>query len=150
MTDRIEKSVLISSPISRVWRALTNYQEYATWFQCEFDQPFKVGVEVFGRMTIPGYEHLTFPMKILALDENRLFSCRWPAHVEHTEVDLLKEPWLLMEYHLKETSGGTLLTVIESGFDKLDASIRNEAREGNEKGWDFQLENILKYLQVND
>lgn len=67
--------------------------------------------------------------------------------MEKTELDLLKQPWLTMEYHLKEVSGGTELTLIESGFDQLDPSIQVEAREGNEGGWDFQLENIRKYLE---
>ena len=32
-----------------------------------------------GRMTVKGFDHLTFPMKIIAMEENKLFSCRWPA-----------------------------------------------------------------------
>lgn len=146
MSDRIEKSILINAPIARVWRALTNYKEYGTWFQADFDRPFKVGEEVTGRMRIKGFEHLTFPMKIIAMEENKLFSCKWPAYVQKTDLDLLKEPWLLMEYHLKETQEGTQVSIIESGYDKLNATIRDEARRGNEGGWDFQLNNIRNYL----
>ena len=126
MSDKIEKTITINAPLNRVWRAIADYKEYGKWFQCEIDR--------------------TFPMKIVAMEENKLFSCYWPAYVEKTDLDLLEEPWLLMEYHLKETAQGTELTIIESGFDKLNAAIRDEARRGNEGGWDFQLNNIRNYL----
>jgi len=146
MSDRIEKSIKIQAPVSRVWRALTDHKEYGTWFQCVIDRPFKVGETVMGRMTIKGFDHLTFPMEVLKMEENKLFACRWPSYVEKTDLDLLKEPWLTMEYHLKEIPEGTQLTIIESGFDKLNAAIKKEARKGNEGGWDFQLKNIQNYI----
>lgn len=145
-SDQIKKSIVIKSPVSRVWRALTDHEEYGTWFQCVIDRPFVVGELVMGRMTIKGAEHLTFPMKILKMDKDKLFSCEWPAYVEKTDLDLLQEPWLTMEYHLEEVSEGTKLSIIESGFDSLNAAIRDEARKGNDEGWDFQLNNIRNYL----
>lgn len=147
MSDRIEKSSIIHAPVSRVWKAISDHVEYGRWFQCEISSPFKVGETVRGRMAIPGTEHLTFPMQILTMEENKLFTCRWPSYVEKTDLDLEKEPWLLMEYHLKEVPEGTKLTIIESGFDALNASIQEEARKGNEGGWDFQLNNIKQYLE---
>lgn len=146
MADRIEKTIHIKSSIARVWRAISDYKEYGTWFRCEINEPFVVGKTVSGRMTVEGFEHLTFPMEILKMEENRLFVCRWPAYVEKTDLDLLQEPWLLMEYHLKEVDGGTQLTIIETGFEKLNAAIQDEARRGNEGGWDYQLNNIRTYL----
>lgn len=145
-SDRIEKGILIQASVSRVWRAIADHKEHGTWFQCEFDRPFKVGEQVMGRMTLNGVEHLTFPMKILVMEENRLFSCAGPAYVEKTDLDLLKEPWLLTEYLLEEAPEGTWLTIVESGFDKLNAAIRAEARRGNEGGWEFQLNNLRNYL----
>lgn len=148
MTDRIEKSILINAPLSRVWRALTDHKEFGTWFQCEIDRPFKIGEQVTGRMTIKGHEHDVFPMQILAMEENKYFSCRWPAYVEKSDLDLAQEPWLLMEFKLEETSEGTLLSIVESGFDQLHPSIKEEARRGNEGGWEFQLNNIKNYLHA--
>lgn len=145
-SDQIKKSIVIKSPVSRVWKALTDHKEYGIWFQCEIDRPFIVGEVVMGRMTIKGAEHLTFPMRILRMDENKLFSCEWPAYVEKTNLDLIKEPWLTMEFHLEEVPEGTKLSIVETGFDTLNAAIREEARKGNEGGWDFQLNNIRDYL----
>ena len=33
MTDRIEKSIEIEAPVSRVWHALTDHQEFGKWFR---------------------------------------------------------------------------------------------------------------------
>lgn len=145
-TDKIEKSIIIEAPISRVWKALTDHLEYGKWFQCHIDRPFRVGEEVNGRMLIKGVEHISFPMKILAMEKNKLFSCKWPAYVEQTDLDLLNEPWLHMEYRLEEVPDGTKVTIIETGFDALNPSIKEEARKGNEGGWDFQLSNLHNYL----
>ena len=30
--DRIEKQIELKAPVSRVWRALTDYREFGEWF----------------------------------------------------------------------------------------------------------------------
>jgi hypothetical protein len=47
---------------------------------------------------------------------------------------------------LEKTAGGTLLTVIESGFDKIPAGRRPEALRMNERGWTAQLKNIESHV----
>jgi hypothetical protein len=32
MDDRIEKRIELKAPVSRVWRALTDYREFGEWF----------------------------------------------------------------------------------------------------------------------
>jgi uncharacterized protein YndB with AHSA1/START domain len=31
--DKIEKQIELNAPVARVWRALTNYQEFGAWFK---------------------------------------------------------------------------------------------------------------------
>lgn len=33
MSDRIEKTIELKAPISRVWKALTDHNEFGTWFR---------------------------------------------------------------------------------------------------------------------
>ena len=33
MTDRIAKTIDLDAPIARVWRALTNHEEFGQWFR---------------------------------------------------------------------------------------------------------------------
>ena len=35
--DRIEKKILLRAPRKRVWRALTDSQEFGSWFGMKFD-----------------------------------------------------------------------------------------------------------------
>jgi hypothetical protein len=48
---------------------------------------------------------------------------------------------------LKETAAGTLLRVVESGFDKIPAGRRAEAFRMNEGGWTGQMKNIAAYVE---
>lgn len=42
-TDRIEKEVLLKAPLERVWRAISDSEEFGRWFGVRFDGPFVAG-----------------------------------------------------------------------------------------------------------
>ena len=145
-TDRIEKTVHLRAPVARVWRALTDAGEFGTWFRVKLASPFAVGATVRGRITYPGYEHLTMEVLVERMDRERLFAFRWhPAAVE-PGTDYSAEPTTLVEFRLDEEAGGTRLTVVESGFDRLPAARRSEAFRINEGGWSEQLRNIERHV----
>src|SRR6188508_2952546 len=126
-TDRIEKTVHLRAPVARVWRALTDAGEFGTWFRVKLDGAFAVGATIHGRITYPGYEHLTMEVLVERMDPERLFAFRWhPAAIE-PGTDYSAEPTTLVEFRLDEAAGGTRLTVVESGFDRLPAARRSEA-----------------------
>ena len=58
-SDRIEKRVVLRASRTRVWRALTNADEFGKWFGVKLQAPFTQGATVKGQITHPGYEHLT-------------------------------------------------------------------------------------------
>jgi hypothetical protein len=58
MVDRIEKAMELKAPVSRVWRALTDHQEFGKWFRVRLEGPFVPGRVSRGQITYPGYEHL--------------------------------------------------------------------------------------------
>jgi uncharacterized protein YndB with AHSA1/START domain len=81
------------------------------------------------------------------MDPERLFSFTWhPYAVDPTE-DYTGEPPTLVEFTLEKTARGTLLRVVESGFDKLPDKRRHEAFRMNEGGWSAQLENIAQHVE---
>src|SRR5262245_66250121 len=90
-TDRIEKTLALRAPRSRVWRALTNADEFGTWFRVKLDSNFAVGRTVTGRVTYPGYEHLTFSVIVERMDAERLFSLRWHPAAVDPKVDYRSE-----------------------------------------------------------
>src|SRR5947199_10203289 len=82
-TDRIEKRILLRAPRSRVWRALSDAQEFGSWFGVQLAGAFAPGARLQGKVTHPGYEHLTFEMTVDRMEPERLFSWRWhPAAIE--------------------------------------------------------------------
>ena len=148
-TDRIEKQVTLRAPRSRVWRALTTPKEFGTWFGVKLDGgAFTEGAAVRGRITHPGYEHLTMEMLIERIEPERYFSYRWHPYAHDPGVDYSSEPTTLVEFTLDETAAGTLLTVVESGFDRIPAARRAEAFRMNEQGWTQQMENIRGHVET--
>src|SRR5919106_3728051 len=119
MTDRIEKSVELKASLSRVWRALTDHREFGTWFRVELDTPFAPGKTVRGRITHPGYEHLKWEMMVQKMEPERLFSFTWHPYAVDPAQDYSSEVPTLVEFTLEKSATGTLLRVVESGFDKL-------------------------------
>jgi len=147
-TDRIEKSVLLRAPRSRVWRAITNVEEFGTWFGVRVESAFAQGARVQGRITTPGYEHLTMDITIETVDPERLFSYRWHPYAIEPGMDYSREPTTLVEFRLDEVAGGTRLTVVESGFDRIPAARRAEAFRRNDEGWAQQVKNIERHVRA--
>jgi uncharacterized protein YndB with AHSA1/START domain len=145
-TDRIEKKVLLRAPRARVWRALTDADEFGTWFGVKLLGTFAPGARVRGKVTHPGYEHVPFEIAIERMEPGRLFSWRWhPAAIE-ADVDYSAEPTTLVVFELEEVPGGTMLTVVESGFDRIPPARRAQAYRLNEEGWGLQTKSIEQHL----
>ncbi len=148
-TDRIEKKIVLRAPRSRVWRALTDANEFGTWFRVKLERGFAPGATVKGRITHPGYEHLSMEMQIDRIEPERYFSYRWHPYAVDPAVDYSKEPSTLVEFRLDEVDGGTALTIVESGFDRIPAARRDEAFRMNEGGWTEQLKNIERHVATS-
>lgn len=145
-TDRIEKQIELKAPVSRVWRAITDYREFGEWFRVKIEAPFAVGQPARGQILHPGYEHLTWTAVIQKMEPERLFSFTWHPYAVDPGVDYAGETPTLVEFKLEETATGTLLVVTESGFDKIPANRRVEAFTRNDGGWTQQMKNIEAYV----
>ena len=146
MTDRIEKTIELNAPIEKVWRALTDHNEFGEWFRVKLDGPFIPGEISHGRITYPGYEHMTMEVVVQKMEPPRLFSYLWHPYAVDPEVDYSQEPSTLVEFVLEEIPAGTRLRVRESGFDALPAARRAEAFRMNEGGWTEQLLNVERHV----
>lgn len=156
-TDRIEKQITLRAPRSRVWRALTDYQEFGQWFGVRFDAPFAPGARRQG-VIVPTtadaeiakaqqrYAGLKYEFIVERMEPERRFSFRWHPSAVDPGVDYSKEPTTLVEFTLEETAGGTLLTVVESGFDRIPLARRAKAFADNEQGWGAVMTLIEKHL----
>ena len=145
-TDRIEKRVVLRAARTRVWRAITNAEEFGTWFRVKLEGAFVEGKPVRGRLSIPGYEHLTLEILVERIDPERYFSYRWHPYAVDPAVDYSAEPTTLVEFTLEETDGGTAVTIVESGFDRIPLARRAEAFRMNDQGWAGQIKNLERYV----
>lgn len=145
-TDRIEKSIDLKAPVSRVWRALTNHEEFGTWFRVKLDGPFVPGQVSTGHITYPGYEYLKWHAVVTTMEPERLFAFTWHPYAVDPDKDYSQETPTLVTFTLEKIPTGTLLRVVESGFDKIPAGRRAEAFRMNDGGWAEQMKNIAEHL----
>jgi uncharacterized protein YndB with AHSA1/START domain len=156
-TDRIEKQVTLRAPLDRVWRAISDAEEFGRWFGVRFDGPFVAGTSVTATIvpTLVDDEvaklqesHTGKPSiwQIVAVEPQRRFAYRWHPFAVDRGIDYDRESTTLVEFTLSETSDGVLLRIVESGFDALPESRRGAAFEANSDGWAKQAELVRKYL----
>ena len=142
----IDKSILIRGPRSRVWRALTTPSEFGKWFGADVRGEFRPGERVDMVCTIKGYEGVRFFIIVNEMKPEATFSWHWHPGSAVPDGDS-PEPMTLVEFHLTEAEGGTLLPVSESGFDAISLAKRAKAYEENVQGWDHQLQSIKTYVE---
>lgn len=146
-TDRIERSIHINGSRDRVWRALTNAEEFGAWFGADLaGQAFTPGQRTRGPITMPGCEGLYFDAVTERIEPQDLLSFHWHPYSGEPAPDYTGEQPTLVTFTLKDVPGkGVLLTVVESGFDKVPAHRRRKAFELHEEGWDLQLQNVARH-----
>jgi len=147
-TDRIEKSVMLRAPRSRVWRALSDAAAFREWFGVKLEGVIAAGAHLRGKVAHPGYEHVPFEITIERMEPERILSWRWHPNPIDPKKDYSAEPTTLVVFELHDAPGGTLLTVVESGFDGIPLSRRLEAYRGNDEGWKMQMEAIERYVST--
>jgi uncharacterized protein YndB with AHSA1/START domain len=156
-SDRIEKRIVLRASRARVWHALTDSQQFGTWFGVKFDGPFKAGGFQRGVIVPTGvdaevakaqlpYAGMPFEITVDRIEPERLFSFRWHPFAVEPGVDYSSEATTLVTFTLDEVADGIMLTVTESGFDRIPMERRVKAFTANEQGWSMVVTLIEKYV----
>lgn len=146
VSDRIEKRVTLRAPRTRVWKALTDSAEFGKWFGVKLEGPFVPGATARGRITNPKYEHVIAEFQIERIEPETYFSYRWHPYAIDQAVDYSSEPTTLVEFTLDQQGMTTILTIVESGFDRIPLARRAEAFRMNDGGWTAQIKNIENHV----
>jgi len=155
--DRIQKHILLKASRQRVWRALTDSAEFGSWFGVKFDGPFVANAPLSGVIMPTSVDadvanaqkpHAgeRFEIVVAQIEPERLFSFRWHPYAVEPALDYSSEATTLVEFMLEEAEGGTMLTITESGFEKIPLARRAKAFSMNDQGWGMQVRLIEKYL----
>jgi hypothetical protein len=82
------------------------------------------------------------------IEPQQRFAFRWHPYAVEQDVDYTQEPMTLVMFELADAADGILLTISESGFDRIPLARRAKAFSANDGGWAKQAELIAKYLAL--
>lgn len=147
-TDRIEKSVSIEAPIERVWRAISEADQFASWFGLNAaGARFEAGKPAEMKLAAPPeYAGMPFTIDVVSVEAGRYFAFRWHPYAVDPGVDYSGEATTLVEFLLEATGDSTLLTLTESGFNAVPEHRRATAFEMNDHGWGIQVQRVKEYV----
>lgn len=156
-TDRIWKRVVLAAPIERVWNAISDATRFGEWFGVQFEGPFVANQAIKGRIVPTKADpevakmqepHAGAPFECIVdrIEPMRLVSFRWHPFAVDPKADYSQEPMTLVTFELEAVTGGTQLTITESGFDAIPPARRGKAFEMNDQGWTHQARLVEKYL----
>lgn len=144
----IDKTAVLRAPIERVWSAISDSQQFGAWFKARFREPFVPGQSVVGEFTEPGYIGRKFVVSVEEMVAPRLFAFRWHPH-EFDRPHVTAEA-TLVQFFLEPHPAGTLLRILETGFDRIPEDQRDAQLRGNDEGWNEQLERVAAYVSGTD
>jgi uncharacterized protein YndB with AHSA1/START domain len=143
--DRIEKTIELAAPRSRVWRAIRDPREMGAWFGISVEGDFVVGQTT--RATVSREKGgRTIEMTIDAIEPETLFAYRWHPFTKEEGRDYSREEPTRVEFRLADSATGTRLTLIESGFSRLPADRTVSAFHAHFDGWAHFAGEIVRHV----
>jgi len=137
MNDVIERDMVLTQPVARVWAALTDPKELGSWFPDRVELDVRPGGEGTFAFDMDGSEHVA-SVVVEALEPMTRFAFWWGG------ADEPAERRTLVDFTLEPVNGGTRLRLVESGFAKMvDGDAQRTDHEG---GWTVQLGKLPGYL----
>ena len=134
MQDTIEREILISAPIERVWEIVTTPEHMGQWFG-------DAGASRSGNVITMAWEkHGEADLEVVREEAPNTFAYWWDANIKAAGRTLV-------EFTLSEEDSGTRVRVVESGFAQLSEESHKMAFEGNTEGWASELAELVEYLR---
>jgi len=140
---RIDRSIEISAPPERVWRALTAIEELSAWFQVTIEGEWAPGREVWMTSVHAQYAGQRFLVRVLEMTPPRRLVWEWHPGEVDPRIDYAREPRTTVTFTLDPVPNGTRLSVAETGFDRIDVARRAKVYGDNTQGW----AEVLVWLQ---
>ena len=138
--DRIERTIEIAHPQSKVWAALTTAEGLGTWFGNQATIDLRPG----GSAQLTWKSGDRADLRIERVEEPRIFGFTW--HIYGLPDNDPRRTYV--EFTLEPTGAGTRLTVVESGFGQLPEDAYRKAFDANTEGWASELDELATYLDA--
>ncbi len=145
LEDDIVRHIELRASPDKVWRAITEPEQFGAWFQCVVEGRFSVG-EITGCHSEHEGARVHWQILVKSMEREQYFAYVWSPG--DTGADLFDESvgQTLVEFTLAATETGTYLTIRESGFASLPEHLRKQSFTRNTEGWNAQVENITTYV----
>ena len=143
--EQIERETTIDAPVERVWSVLTEPEHVIGWFTKEAAE---IDLRPGGAMTLTFAQHGRVRARVEAVERPRRFAYRWTAHFAG-DAEPAEGNSTLVEFTPTPDGDGTRLRVVETGFDALDTTAENAARnhELNTGGWSEMVGRVAQYAK---
>ena len=138
--DRIERTVELDHPQTKVWAALTTAEGLGAWFGDQATIDLRPG----GTAQMAWTTGDRAEMRVERVEEPTIFGFTW--HIYGLPEDDPRRTYV--EFTLEPSGAGTRLTVTETGFAQLPEDTHSKAFGGNTKGWVHELGELLDYLDA--
>lgn len=137
MQDTIERKIAINAPLERVWDLVT---EPGWWVPS--DDPVEADRTVGTVVVRESEKWGRFPVEVVELRPMSYAAFRWAPTSPGAELSPCRTT--LIEFTVTPTAEGVAVSVIESGFAKLDApdEVKKQGIERNSDGWTQQLDSL--------
>ena len=144
--DRITRQIQIDADPQRVWDVLSDAAEFGNWFRVKLDGPFVIGETTTGKMTYPGHEGVSWTSVTEVMQPPKRLVFRWPDCVQGEGVGP-NTVWMTVSFTLQPRDGGTLVTVLETGFTALPEDRRVSLLRDNAEGWEIQTASFKRHAE---
>ena len=147
MQDRIEREVTIRAAKERVFNAIADPAQIVKWFPDTLEGEWKVG----GRPVMGfGEQYGKYSVHVVKVDPYDYFAYRWVQTLDPKGFigDVLAHPNTIVEFHLWENAGATIVKVTETGFAGLSPEIAKKKFDDNSGGWDYFVDALRKYAEA--
>ncbi len=141
--DEIRSDFVVRAPRSKVWWALTTEEGWTGWFSDAVDGKFAIGETIV--MEFTGYGK--GEAKIVELDPERRLAFRWHPGDEERDGDSPDSEMTLVAFELGDHAEGTMVTMVESGFNAIPEGRRKRCLDGNTEGWNWELDQMVAWLE---
>jgi len=137
----ITRTVAVAASLQSTWDALTDPAAIEQWWG--HPAVFPDGMRAGASGTFEWVGHGLMPMRIERFDAPRHFDLLWG---ELGDEEPGEEASLVQFSLVADGPERTLVTVVESGFDRLSTAERRAAMEENVKGWTLVLDSFVQYV----
>lgn len=137
----VRRTIRIQASREKVWRTVTEPDLISQWF----GKIVLTGTGVGAHGTISWPDQPGVPIRVDTFEPPSVVSYRWCNEDGPLPAAVEEERSTVFTFTLDETPDGTLLTVVETGFDKTGDPAGNMA--SHRDGWDGELDKLVALLE---